>query len=471
MNKQTIGLIAGPAVFVLLLLALPALSVCTFKQAAALAAVVWMGLWWILRPVHIAVTSFLPIPVNAFFDLIPASHLISQYFSEIVVLLLGSELISLTWERTKLDRRLAIGSLCCIGTSLRSQVFVWLFASTVLSIILPNVVVVMIFLPVALSMLKFLGEGKLETSPAATAIMLAIVWGAGIGGFGSPLGGSANLVALSYIEALTGHEFMYVDWLYRFVPILALVFFINLFVIFRLSPKGKNLHGGAAYFKETYKSFGPMRPGEKIALSLFVLATVLAFARPLYASWLPGMKPAYVFFFLGMLTFVLKDEKKNWMLTWAEAEKGVMWGMIFLFAGGLALGRLITDTGAALVIAKGLALMPLSGGLETMLSVTVFGTVLSEISSNTAAASIAIPVVQGLAAELSLNPIPYLLASIVAVNCAYVLPVSIRAIGVSYGLSADALLREGLIVSALTVLAASLVCWVAMLFWPAFSAL
>lgn len=471
MKKQTAGLVAGPAAFALVALALPALGLCTLKQAVALATVVWMGLWWIARPVHIAVTSFLPIPVNAIFDLVPAQHLISQYFSEIVVLLLGSELISLTWERTKLDRRLAIGSLCCIGTSLRSQVFVWLLASTVLSIILPNVVVVMIFLPVAISMLKFLGEKNLEKSPTATAIMLAIVWGAGIGGFGSPLGGSSNLVALSYIESYTGREFMYVDWLYRFLPILALVFAINLFVILRLSPKGKSLHGGADYFKETYRGFGAMRRGEKIGLALFVAATVLAFARPLYAAWLPGMKPAYVFFALGMLTFVLKDERHEWMLTWAEAEKGVMWGMIFLFAGGLALGRLITETGAALVIAKGLALLPLHGGLETMLSVTAFGTVLSEISSNTAAASIAIPVVQGLAAELSMNPIPYLLASIIAVNCAYVLPVSIRAIGVSYGLSADALLREGLIVSVLTVIAVSLVCWAAMLFWPAFSTL
>ena len=471
MTKQTAGLFAGPAAFALLAFLLTDFSICTFRQAVALATVLWMGIWWVLRPVHIAVTSFLPIPVNALFNLIPAQHLISQYFSEIVVLLLGSELISLTWERTKLDQRLAIGSLCCIGASLRSQVFVWLLASTALSIILPNVVVVMIFLPVAVSMLKFLGEKNLERSPAATAIMLAIVWGAGIGGFGSPLGGSSNLVALSYIEAWTGREFMYIDWLYRFLPILALVFLINLLVILRLCPKGKSLRGGADYFKQAYRKFGAMRRGERIGLVLFALATALAFARPLYAGWLPGMKPAYVFFLFGMLTFVLKDEKGNWMLTWAEAEKGVMWGMIFLFAGGLALGRLITETGAALVIAKGLALLPLTGGLETMLSVTAFGTVLSEISSNTAAASIAIPVVQGLASELSLNPIPFLLASIIAVNCAYVLPVSIRAIGVSYGLSADALLREGLEVSAMTIVAVSLACWAAMLFWPAFSAL
>ena len=252
LSKDMGRLYLGPLAFALVIFLLWGNDICTFKQAVALGTVVWMGLWWVLHPVHIAITAFLPIPINALFDLIPTNHLISQYFSEIVVLLLGSELISLTWEKTHLDRRLAIGSLCRIGTSLKSQVFVWLVASTVLSIILPNVVVVMIFLPVAIAMLKFLGENDLQRSPAATAIMLAIVWGAGIGGFGSPLGGSANLVAVSYIENLIGHEFMYMDWVYRFVPILVLVFILNLLILFRLCPKGKHLKGGAEYFRQAY---------------------------------------------------------------------------------------------------------------------------------------------------------------------------------------------------------------------------
>ena len=87
------------------------------------------------------------------------------------------------------------------------------------------------------------------------------------------------------------------------------------------------------------------------------------------------MKPAYVFFFFGMLTFVLRNEEGQLLLTWNEAEKGIMWGMIFLFSGGLALGKLITDTGAATEIAKVITLLPLSGGVETMFSLTLFALV------------------------------------------------------------------------------------------------
>lgn len=465
-RRRSLNVISGPllfaAIFVILDIFIPA------KQAAAIASIFWMGLWWVLRPVNIAVTALLPIPLNAFFGMVPMDGIISKYFSEIVVLLVGSDLISLVWEKTKLDKRLAIKSLCGIGTSVREQIAVWLVASTVLSIFLPNVVVVMILLPVAVSMLKFLGQQQITHNPVATPVLLAIVWGAGFGGFGSPLGSSSNLVAISYLEKLTGREFMYVDWIMRFLPLLLVIMLFILAFLLRLPVPVARLEGGKEYFRSVYAALGPMKRGEKLGLWLFILATALAFVRPLYVEYLPLMKPAYVFFTFGMLTFVLRNETGQLLLSWKEAEKGVMWGMIFLFSGGLALGKLITDTGAAAQIAKVITLLPLSGGWETMFSLTLFATFLTEISSNTAAASISIPVVQSITQQLGLNPIPYILTSIVAVNCAFILPVSTRAVGVTYGLSPDDLMRQGVRLSAFCLLLVSLLGYVCMQFWPLF---
>lgn len=136
-----------------------------------------------------------------------------------------------------------------------------------------------------------------------------------------------------------------------------------------------------------YAELGTMRLGEKISLVLFVTATVLAFIRPVYAAWLPALKPAYAFLIIGLLAFTFEDEDGKALLTWEFAEKGVMWGMLFLFAGGLALGSLVTETGAALRMAEAIALLPLTGGLETVFAFTAFSVLLTEISSNTAAAA------------------------------------------------------------------------------------
>lgn len=464
---HSIAVLLGPVSFVLTIVLLEWFF--GFKQAAALGTAVWMALWWILRPVNISVTAFVPIAVNALFDLVPMQQIISQYFSEIIVLLFGADLVCLTWATTGLDKRLAIKTLCCIGTSMKQQIAVWLIVSTVLSIFLPNVVVCTIMVPVAVSMLQFLGEGNIQGSKLAVPILLAIVWGAGIGGFGSPLGGAANLVAISYLEKLTGQEFMYVDWVVRFLPFLVLVLLLNLLFLFHLPLPVKRLAGSREYFTEMYARLGQIRLGEKISLVLFAAATLLAFIRPLFAEWLPALKPAYVFLIIGLTAFTFEDEDGKALLTWEFAEKGVMWGMLFLFAGGLALGSLVTETGAALKMAEAITLLPLTGGLETVFAFTVFSTVLTEISSNTAAAAIAVPVVQSIAQALGLNPIPYLFVAIVAFNSAYVLPVSIRAIPVSYGLAPSELFKNGLLLSLCSVLLITVVGYLFIKYWPLFS--
>jgi sodium-dependent dicarboxylate transporter 2/3/5 len=465
LNKKY-SLLAGPLICALLTFLL---QYCFgFKSALAIGTIIWMGLWWISRPVDIAVTALLPIGINAVFNLIPANQIINQYFSEIVVLLVGSDLISITWTNTGLDKRLAIKTLCFIGTSLKQQITVWLFVSTILSIFLPNVVVAMIMVPIAVSMLHFIGEKDIKTSKIAVPILLAIVWGSGIGGFGSPLGGSANLVAISYLENICGHEFMYIDWVSRFLPFLILTMLLNLAILLAIKLPVKKLANTKDYFNDMYKQLGPMSKGEKIGLGLFIISTVLAFARPLFAESLPALRPAYIFFICGLLTFVLEDEEGKVLLTWKQAEKELMWGMFFLFAGGLALGKMVTGTGAATKLAEVITVLPLSGGIETIFAFTMFSTILTEVSSNTAAASIAIPIIQSISEALGLNVIPYILVTIVAVNCAYILPVSTRAIPIGYGLEPSELFKHGVLLSVLNILLTTVLGYIFINYWSAF---
>ena len=115
--------------------------------------------------------------------------------------------------------------------------------------------------------------------------------------------------------------------------------------------------------------------------------------------------------------------------------------------------------------------MDLSAGLPVMAISCGFATFLSELSSNTAAASISIPVVAGIADALHTNPIPYILGTIVAANCAYVLPISTRAIPIGYGLSASAQIKYGIRLTLLTLATTILVCTLFMTYSPLFTEL
>ena len=262
---------------------------------------------------------------------------------------------------------------------------------------------------------------------------------------------------------------MYIDWLSRFLPFLFLIMLLNLFFLERIPVPSQQLGETKQYFSKLYAELGKMKEGEKISLFLFLAAMLLSFSRPLFADSLPALKPAYIFLICGFLTFLFEDENGKSLLSWEQAEHGVMWGMYFLFAGGLALGKMVTDTGAAAKMAELITILPLSGGLETIFVFNIFSCLLTEISSNTAAAAIAVPVVQNIAQALALNPVPYIMISIVAFNTAYILPVSIRAIPVSYGLDPTYLFRYGLVLSVSSVLVITIVGYIFMTFFPMFS--
>lgn len=465
--KRGMSALAGPLTLILCALLLEDSFGITGAQAIGTA--LWMVIWWITRPVHIAVTAMLPVVVNVFLDMVPMNILANQYASETVILLFGADLVCLPWEKTGLDRRLSLKALCLIGPSIRQQMAVWLFASAILSIFLPNAVVCTILTPVAVKMIHFIGEKDISKSAIAVPILLAIAWGSGIGGAGSPLGGAMNLVAISYIEEYSGTEFMYIDWILRMMPFLIIMLVIILLFMFTFKLPIKRLEGSKAYFQDTYKSLGRMKNGEKLCLFIFVLAMLLSFIRPLYAELIPGLKPAYIFLVLGFLMFFFRDDDGELLLKWNSVEKNVMWNMLFLFAGGLALGKLITETGAADKLAELIAQMELSGGLGTITIFVALAVILAEFSSNTASAAISVPVVMSITQMLGLNPVPYWYICSMAFNTAFILPLTVRAVPVAYGLDVSHLIKKGIPLSVICIAAISLFGYLFMTFWPMFS--
>lgn len=465
LNKsQVAAIILGPLLFLLTIFLLPD-SLFAFAARVAVGTVVWMGFWWITVPVNAAVTAFIPIVVNALLGILPMEGIISDYFSEIVVLLLGADLLAIAWHETGFDRRLALKALCIIGPSATQQIIVWFVLPALLSTVLPNMVVCMVLTPIAFAMLQYITK---EGSSIRSIILVAIAWGAGIGGVGTPLGGAMNLIAVGYFEDLIGHEFAYLDWMVRLLPFMFLLIAIGVIYLLLIKPKNISLEGSKEYFQSLYQELPAMSRDETLSVVLFGAAMVLAFIRPLFAGWLPGLKPAYIFLLLGMLTFVLPRQDGAALLTWERAERSVGWNLLFLIAGGLAVGGMISDSGAAQVVAAQLVNSHLNAGLLMILLFVAFTIMLAEIASNTAAAAIALPVVISVTQELGLNPIPYIFITAAAFNCAYILPTSIRAIPVAHGLKPSFMGKNGVALTTLNILAISLFGFALMQLFPAF---
>ncbi len=443
-QKRFTHLIIGPILYVLIWLLGAKANIMDVTAAKGLGVAVWMIYWWVTRPVNITVTALLPGVVNALFNIVPMENVISQYASSSIVLIFGSCLLTAPWAKIGLDKRISLKALSLIGPSMKSQIAVWLLAAAILSNMMPNVVVVAIFTPIAVSMLAAAGYKDIKTCEPAVPILCAIAWGSQLGGAGTPLGGAMNITAISFIEEFTGTEFMYVDWIKVMLPYTIIATLAVLVAMILKPMKVTSLEGTKEYFQEEYKALGPMKRDEKVSLVLFVTAMLGSFVRPLYADLLPGLVPAYLFLILGCVNFVIVGMNKEMLLDWDEAQKEVMWGMLLLFAGGLALGQILTGSGANDAIAGVISKMPLSGGLVTIAIFAIFASIISEMTNSTVSAAVSIPIVIGVTSKLGLSPLPYIFTVCMAMNYESLLPVSVRAISVGYGLDPDKLLKNAI---------------------------
>ena len=194
--------------------------------------------------------------------------------------------------------------------------------------------------PIVLAMLKFIGVEDLKASVLGTAMMVAVAWGTSVGGFATPLGGAPNLLTIQFIQdSITNREFLFVTWLTRFLPMtVGLVIVSIVYMRFAFRPEMAEIEGSRMFFLDRIRALGRMSAQEKWGLSLFLVATALAFGRPFYAALLPALAPAYAFLVCGLLCFVIRKDGEP-LITWKYAQANMMWGLFYLFAGGTALGH------------------------------------------------------------------------------------------------------------------------------------
>jgi sodium-dependent dicarboxylate transporter 2/3/5 len=93
------------------------------------------------------------------------------------------------------------------------------------------------------------------------------------------------------------------------------------------------------------------------------------------------------------------------------------------------------------------------------------------MTNSTVSAAVTLPIVIAVTSKLGLNPIPYLFTTAMGMNYESLLPVSVRAISVGYGLDPDKLMKQGFPITVARMLVAVLVGYITMQLWPGFGVL
>jgi sodium-dependent dicarboxylate transporter 2/3/5 len=445
-RKRLVGLAAGPALFLIVLAwPLPGLG----REAHTLLAVfAWTVAYWVTEALPVAVTALGSSALAIVLGVGSAREVLAAYADPVVFLFIGSFILAEAMKDTGLDRRFAFALLrhrWATRTPSRLILAVGIVTCS-LSLWMSNTATTAIMLPVGVGVLRALGEPSAGgTSRLAIGLLLMLTWSSSVA-VGIPVGSPPNLIAIGMIRDLTDRRLTFFDWVAVTMPLTVLMLALCWLLLSRLyreeRPPGDGLD---AHVASEQRKLGPWSRGQTNVLAVFLLAGILWMAPGALAMVAPGaalprllearLPESAVALLAAVLLFLLPTDwrRSEFTLTWRQAAS-IDWGTILLFGGGLALGKLMFETGLAGAVG-GTALR--LTGVESVWTLTaaaiVVGVLLSETSSNTASASMVIPVVIAVAQGAGVSPIPPALGAALGASFGFMLPVSTPPNAIVYG--------------------------------------
>lgn len=394
-------ILAGPALF-LASLALPALGPLNARFGFGI--LFWMIYWWVTTPVDIKTTCFVPVVVAAAYPFMPIDKVLQAYVDKDMLLIVGMSMMTAAWARWGFARRIGLHFLSLVGNNVQAQTVAWFWLCGVVSFVVANTPVGAIFAPVAVAALLYAGFKTFEQryqSKAASNVLIAVSWGAAVGGMTTPLGGGQAVVTLSFLEKYIKHEVYFFDWMIRMLPLSLLVMAaMSVMLYFFMRAEITEFSGSKDYYRKELAQMGGMTYEEKIISVAFLAVVGLAMLKPLYAPYVKGPNYAWLnfsplFFIVASLLFFwpARSKKSENIISIPTLVQHFPITILFIWPASVALGTILNDTGVSAVFAQWLQPFIAAGDVAAISAVTIGSNGLSQVTSDTATAGVMMPLI------------------------------------------------------------------------------
>ncbi len=418
----------GPPIFFLICMQAP-LPLISAHSWQVLGLMQWMLVWWLTEVVPLGMTSLLPLTVLPLLQIpgLELKQVAQPYGSEIVFLFFGGFVLAIALEKWGLHRRIALNILKKTGTQANHIVLGFLMSAAFLSMWISNTATAVMMLPIATSVLRLLKENQedadsKEMQNFAVSIMLAIAYGANLGGTMTIIGTPPNLVLVGFLKD-RGIDLRFFDWLKIGIPfgLLSITFSYFLLVKWIAPNHLGHLKGAKEMIDHEIESIGKISRIEMKVLAVFGITAIAwifgAYLRDI--SFLKGLSDTNIALIAAFSLFLIKADDQM-ILVW-EDMKRIPWDIFFLFGGGLTLAFALEKVGLIHAIGQSLGHLGSDSWIAIFI-LTFISLSLTEVMSNVALVTVFLPVVDavakgnGISSELLCIPVT------MAASCAFMLP-------------------------------------------------
>lgn len=298
-----------------------------------------------------------------------SKELMRSFSDPVIMLFLGGFVLAIVASKYGMDVKMARLLLKPFGKRPRAILLGFLVIISVFSMFMSNTATAAMFLTFLSPVLATLPEGERGRTGLAMAIPLA----ANVGGIGTPIGTPPNATAMGVMES-AGISMTFGDWAFRMIPfviIMVLIAWALLLFFFPFGTKEITIEIPKKETKRTWRTY--------VAWITFALTIILWMTEQwtgLNAN-VVALIPLVVYTATGVFT--------------AEDVKEINWTVLWLVAGGFALGYALNDTGLAKTLIGSIDF----GSMSVALVFVVAGFVcyfLSNFISNSATAALLLPI-------------------------------------------------------------------------------
>ncbi|MBA6327832.1 SLC13/DASS family transporter [Colwellia sp. MB02u-6] len=428
------------------------------KASIAAAITLLTVIWWVTEALPIPATSLVPFALLPLFGIVDHKVVASALGSHVILLLMGAFMLSKAIEKSGAHERLAVYMVRLVGVnSGRRMVFGFMLASALLSMWISNTATTLIMLPIALAILKHIDNQNLKV-----ALILGIAYAASVGGVATPIGTPPNVIFMGIYEEQTGIEFGFLEWMKIGVPIVVLAIPIMAFWLTRNVKLEQTVH---------LPVLGPWRAEEIRTLWVFGLTALAWITRKEpFGGWSGALDieiagDSTVALFAVVLMFIVPNGKGSRLLDW-DSAKTIPWGMLLLFAGGIALAKGFVASGLSDLLGEWLASFAHLPAIIMIVTICLVVTYLTEITSNTATATLLMPILAAAAIASGYDPKVLMIPAAICASCAFMLPVATAPNAIAYGtgeIQIKEMVKEGAVLSFIISCLVGITCYLLLL--------
>ena len=407
-----------------------------------LALLFMMAFWWMTETLPIHWVALLPLVLSPFFPLFPSveksqpgffSRLVENtlrvaptYYNSFILVFMGGMLIGVAMEEHNLHRRIALNIMKAIGSSPRRILLGFVIATSFISLWISNTATAVMMVPIALAVISQLEAREGAKLPfLGQSIMLAIAYGANIGGIGTIIGTAPNMQFAGYVAVQYKMQVTFLDYLLVGMPFVILFLPIAFVVLAWLCRKEKTRIVESDVLELEIRKLGPMSRQEKTVGGIFLLTSSLwILNEPLRSALgltehLKGDQSDAMAAMLAPLLLFLTGT-----LRW-QSLKRMPWDVLILLGGSYALAEVVRGSGLSIWLGGLVKPAAAWHPFLLMLTITTVTVFLSAFTANAAASQLMMTLVTGIVDPKSVAPgkaMPYLYGVTVAASCDFALP-------------------------------------------------